>query len=109
MRRATGPPWPTRDAHADLALRHLRTGAVRLVLVGGLPGTGKSTVAGGLADRVGAALLCGDRVCTELAGHDPDHVAADTYGEGRPRPAPTRSTRSCCTARARCSNAASRW
>ncbi len=72
-------------AHADLALRHLRSGAVRLVLVGGLPGTGKSTVAGGLADRVGAVLLSGDRICTELAGHD--HLAA--YSEGWATPART--------------------
>ena len=32
--------------HADLAHRHLATAAVTLVLVGGLPGTGKSTLAG---------------------------------------------------------------
>lgn len=70
---------PDAQAHADLALRHLRTGAVRLVLVGGLPGTGKSTVAGGLADRVGAMLLSGDRVCAELAGH--------ACGEGAASPA----------------------
>ena len=78
-------------AHADLALRHLRSGAVRLVLVGGLPGTGKSTVAGGLADRVGAALLCGDRVCTELAGHDlhENHDHDHAYGEGGATPART--------------------
>lgn len=78
---------PDAQAHADLALRHLRTGAVRLVLVGGLPGTGKSTVAGGLADRVGAMLLSGDRVGTELAGHDPqdDHAG----GEGGATPAHT--------------------
>ena len=42
---------------ADLALRHLRSGAVRLVLVGGLPGTGKSTLGGLLADRLGMVLL----------------------------------------------------
>ena len=75
-------------AHADLALRHLRSGAVRLVLVGGLPGTGKSTVAGGQADRVGAALLSGDRVCAELAGQE-NHRHDHTYGEGRATPART--------------------
>ena len=93
LRTAQGDPTAVADAHAhaDLALRHLRSGAVRLVLVGGLPGTGKSTVAGGLADRVGAALLCGDRVCTELAGHDPqenDHHDHG-YGEGCATPART--------------------
>lgn len=49
-------------AHVDLALRHLTVGAVRLVLVGGLPGTGKSTVAQGLADATGAILLSSDHI-----------------------------------------------
>ncbi|HVW41108.1 MAG TPA: gluconate kinase, partial [Amycolatopsis sp.] len=38
---------------AELALRHLREGVVRLVLVGGLPASGKSTLAGGIADHLG--------------------------------------------------------
>ncbi len=44
----------------DCAVRHLRAGQVRLILVGGLPGSGKSTVAGGLADRLHAVLLSSD-------------------------------------------------
>jgi uncharacterized protein len=36
--------------YADIAARHLRTAEVRLVLVGGLPGTGKSTLSDALAD-----------------------------------------------------------
>jgi uncharacterized protein len=88
LRAAQGDRAAVADAHAhaDLALRHLRTGAVR---VGGLPGTGKSTVAGGLADRVGATLLSGDRVCAELAGQDPQdsHRHDHAYGEGAATPA----------------------
>lgn len=49
-------------AHIDIGLRHLAAGAVRLVLVGGLPGTGKTTVARRLADATGAALISSDRV-----------------------------------------------
>ena len=40
---------------AGMALSHLRAGAVTLVLVGGLPGTGKSALAGALAGRLGSA------------------------------------------------------
>ncbi|MDA3628188.1 AAA family ATPase [Saccharopolyspora sp. WRP15-2] len=62
------------DAAADavaltaIALRHLRTAQIRLVLVGGLPGTGKTTVAGALADRVCAVMLRTDQLRRELPG-----------------------------------------
>lgn len=52
----------------ELGARHLRTGAVRLVLVGGLPGTGKSTLAGELQRITGWRLLRSDTVRQELAG-----------------------------------------
>nr|PZN39739.1 MAG: gluconate kinase [Actinomycetota bacterium] len=73
---------PEARGYADLALRHLRAGAVRLVLVGGPPGSGKSTLAAGLADRLGLTLLASDRVRKELAGIDPAASAAAPYGEG---------------------------
>ncbi|MFD7921292.1 AAA family ATPase [Streptomyces sp. NPDC059740] len=63
-------------------LRHLRTSAVRLTLVGGLPGSGKSTLSGALANRLGAALLSSDRLRKELAGIPPERSAAARYGEG---------------------------
>ena len=46
----------------DLSLRHLEDGQVRLVVVGGLPGTGKSTLAAGIGDRLGAVVLRSDEV-----------------------------------------------
>lgn len=52
--------------YAELALRHLRAGTVRCVLVGGLPGTGKSTVAGALAAELGAVVLASDVLRVEL-------------------------------------------
>ncbi len=56
LRHAQGDESAAAEAvqHTDIALQHLRAGDVRLVLVGGLPGTGKTTLAGGLADRFGA-------------------------------------------------------
>ncbi|WP_245714143.1 bifunctional aminoglycoside phosphotransferase/ATP-binding protein [Nocardia vaccinii] len=61
-RQGAADAGPRAVAHTDIALRHLAAGAVRLVLVGGLPGTGKSTVARRLADATGAALISSDRV-----------------------------------------------
>ncbi|UOX90681.1 AAA family ATPase [Amycolatopsis sp. FBCC-B4732] len=68
--------------YADLAVWHLRLGRVRLILVGGEPGTGKSTIAGGLADRLGATLLQSDRLRKELAGLEPVRRAAEGYRQG---------------------------
>ncbi|MEV5955351.1 AAA family ATPase [Streptomyces sp. NPDC051987] len=64
------------------ALRHLRVSAVGLTLVGGLPGSGKSTLSGALADRLGVTLLSSDRVRKELAGIPAEQPAAAGYGEG---------------------------
>jgi aminoglycoside phosphotransferase family enzyme/predicted kinase len=64
------------------ALRHLRTSAVGLTVVGGLPGSGKSTLSGALADRLGVPLLCSDRLRKELAGLPADRSAAAGYEEG---------------------------
>jgi uncharacterized protein len=66
----------------DLTFEHLSANAVTLVLVGGAPGTGKSTVAAELADRLGLVLLGSDRVRKELAGLDPAAPAGSTYGSG---------------------------
>ena len=68
--------------YADVALRHLRAGRVDLILVGGLPGTGKTTLAGALADRLGCSLISSDRVRKELAGLPPEESAAAPYGTG---------------------------
>jgi hypothetical protein len=67
---------------ADLARRHLEAGAVALILVGGAPGTGKTTVAGALADRLGMVVLSSDRIRKELAGLDPETAAASALHSG---------------------------
>ena len=58
------------DRHArslhQLALRHVRGSRQVLVLVGGLPGTGKSTLAAGLSAETGWALLRSDELRREL-------------------------------------------
>ncbi|MFP3905490.1 MAG: AAA family ATPase [Acidimicrobiales bacterium] len=76
----------------DLARRHLESARVRLVLVGGLPGTGKSTLAAGLHAALGAVVLRSDVVRKQLAGRSPDEPAAAPFGEGIYRPAVTEAT-----------------
>jgi aminoglycoside phosphotransferase family enzyme/predicted kinase len=72
--------------HTDIALRHLAAGAIRLALVGGPPGTGKTTVAQGLADATDAVMLSSDhiraglRAAGTLAGHSGE------FGHGAYRP-----------------------
>jgi aminoglycoside phosphotransferase family enzyme/predicted kinase len=84
LRHAQGDDSAAAEAvqHADIALQHLRAGDVRLVLVGGLPGTGKTTLAGGLADRFGAVGLSSDRIRKETAGIDPMTRATAGFREG---------------------------
>ena len=72
-----------------LAAAHLDAARVRLFLVGGLPGTGKSTLAVGLAEATGAVLLRSDVTRKELAGLSPTDRAGDGYEEGLYRPSAT--------------------
>lgn len=62
-----------------LALDNLKRSQVRAVAVGGLPGTGKSTIASRLAPLLRATLLRTDEVRRELRGR-PDDPGV-TYGE----------------------------
>ncbi|MCV7145102.1 AAA family ATPase [Mycobacterium riyadhense] len=52
--------------HVAIATQHLEDGAVRLALIGGNPGTGKSTLARALAEQVGARVISTDDVRREL-------------------------------------------
>ncbi|MDX1579252.1 MAG: AAA family ATPase [Gemmatimonadota bacterium] len=71
-------------AHWLLALTLLEPPRRRpgLALVGGLPGTGKSTLADALGERAGFRVLSSDRVRKELAGLDPERGAGAAFGEG---------------------------
>lgn len=68
VRFGQGRPESADDAarHLAIAAEHLAAGAVRLALIGGNPGSGKSTVARGLAEQVGAQVISTDDVRREL-------------------------------------------
>ena len=51
-----------------IAAKHLEAGRVRLLLVGGAPGTGKSTIATALGTDLDAIVVRSDEVRKELAG-----------------------------------------
>jgi aminoglycoside phosphotransferase family enzyme/predicted kinase len=89
-----GSPADRVDARSylDLCRAHLEMGQPSLVVVGGLPGTGKSTVAAGLGERFGWVVLRSDEVRKQLAGLEPgDHRPAG-YREGLYEPAMTDRT-----------------
>lgn len=84
-----------------IGLSHLVSGRVHLVLVGGTPGSGKTTVAGGLADALGAVTLSTDRERKQLMGLPPTAHASAPYGSGIYTPQITRETYASLASRTR--------
>lgn len=68
IRVAQGHPDAAADArrHVDIAVQHLRSCTVRLIIIGGGPGTGKTTLAHALAGQIGAQVISTDDVRQEL-------------------------------------------
>jgi uncharacterized protein len=80
IRHAQGDAPAEAEARRFLhqSIDHLRAGRVRLVLVGGAVGTGKSTLCDGIADADDWVVLRSDEVRKELAGlpYEADAAAA---------------------------------
>ena len=87
LRAVQGDPHAAAAARRlhQLALDHLRCAEVRLVLVGGAPGSGKTTVAAALAERLGAVRLSSDDLRGEVV--PPDAGAPGELHAGRYAPA----------------------
>jgi aminoglycoside phosphotransferase family enzyme/predicted kinase len=69
-----------------ISLDHLERGRIRMILVGGLPASGKSSVATGLANTLRLALFRSDEVRKDLAGLAHDAPAHAALGAGLYRP-----------------------
>ncbi len=99
LRSRQTEPGPDREAcvaearaRLDQCLDHLRRARIRLVVVGGLPGTGKSTLASELAEALDAAVLSSDPLRKELVGAGPDASTAADYRTGAYSDAVTEAT-----------------
>jgi aminoglycoside phosphotransferase family enzyme/predicted kinase len=69
--------------HLEIAHGHLRAGAVRLILVGGGPGTGKTTLSRSLAEEIGAQVISTDDVRAEMVRLGEIAGTPGVLGEGR--------------------------
>jgi len=76
----------------ELAFRHLERSRTRLVLVGGLPGTGKSTLAAGLRDALGGTMLRSDEVRLDVSGAPRGGQHRGAYAQGIFAPPTTDAT-----------------
>ena len=82
----------TASSLLGLALDHLERARVVLAVVGGLPGTGKSTLAAGIADTRDWSLLRSDEVRKDVAGLGHVDRAGAPFAEGIYRPEMTDAT-----------------
>jgi len=83
IRAAQGDQRAVMEArhYHDRCLQHLEFATIRVVMIGGGPGTGKSTVANGVAQAIGGAWLRADEIRKDIAGvgHD-EHAFAEPDG-----------------------------
>ena len=95
--RDAGIPAAQREAAAQSVRRHLELAAAALesrerpvvVLVSGVVGTGKSSAAAELADRLDAVVIASDRVRKRLQGVEPTQRLSEGWGSGAYSPEQT--------------------
>jgi uncharacterized protein len=91
LRHEQGDSAAVQDAHRllEIAYSHLERGRIVLVLIGGLPGTGKSTLASLLGRSLGWTVLRSDEVRRDVSGSGP---AAEVYAHRHYSPDTTAQT-----------------
>ncbi|MCP3990281.1 MAG: AAA family ATPase [Actinomycetia bacterium] len=84
IRHRQGDPTagPKVRTYHDLCLRHLERGRVRMFIIGGGPGTGKTTMARTMADSYQAMNLSTDEVRKDLTGRSHLDREFTPVGEG---------------------------
>ena len=94
IRHAQGDQSAREEARRflEIAGRHLEAGRIRLIVIGGLPATGKSTIAAGLAESLGAVVLRSDEVRKALSGKAAGDHAIAAPGRGIYTPEITAAT-----------------
>lgn len=75
-----------------LTLHHLERARIRLIVIGGGPGVGKSTLATGLGDHFGYPVLPTDEIRKDLTGTPHDEHRFEKPGEGIYGPETTERT-----------------
>ncbi|WP_334143826.1 bifunctional aminoglycoside phosphotransferase/ATP-binding protein [Rhabdothermincola sp.] len=86
----------------ELATRHLERATVRLILVGGLPGTGKTTVAEALGRELDAQVISSDAIRKTDAGIPPGEHREEAFEAGLYAPGVTDATYQRLVELARC-------
>ncbi len=76
----------------EMTRAHLQQGRVALVLVGGAPGTGKSTVAAGIGAHMGWNVIRSDEVRKDLAHVEPTTRLTAAFGQAAYDQASTAAT-----------------
>lgn len=94
LRHEQGDPQAAEQARTLLRMsaRHLVDGRVVLAMVGGLPGTGKSTLAAGIAGARGWTRLRSDEIRHQLADPGTGEQPAAAYARGIHSPEATERT-----------------
>ncbi|MEO6467839.1 MAG: AAA family ATPase, partial [Acidimicrobiia bacterium] len=94
LRESQGDPEAADEARRlhEMTRAHLQQGRVALVLVGGAPGTGKSTVAAGIGTQMGWKVIRSDEIRKDLAHVEPTTQLTAEFGEGAYDDASTAAT-----------------
>lgn len=88
VRYTQGVMEASRDAsrHLDIAHSHSRSGMIKLIMVGGAPGTGKTTLAHSLAEILGAEVISTDDVRADMVSSGELTGDSGVFNEGRYTP-----------------------